>query len=517
VAESDRALVAARLKSRRHSAAGLYEVPLVRPDGDTRLVSVSASALYEADGSYVGSLGMVTDITERKHAEELLERRALLDELTGLPNRALLLDRLRQALAQREVVDPIAVLFLDLDGFKLVNDSYGHAAGDQLLRQVAERLQSATRAGDTVGRLAGDEFVIICPGSVHTDAQALADRLAAALAPRFELGEVGVHVGASVGIAHVAPGQDADAVIAAADAAMLEAKRRGGGGQATFDESVAAGSRLRLQQVEDLRRGIDAEEFVLLYQPLVELDTGRLVATEALVRWNHPDRGLLAPAEFISIAEQSGLIDPLGRVIMRAACRQAAGWAAVLPVSPRVAVNLSARQLGTDGLVQSVRSALLESGLDPALLRLELTESTVMEDVGRAARIMRELRELGVALSVDDFGTGYSSLAYLTRLPLDELKIDREFVAGVAMAHALGLSVVAEGVENDGQADTVTRLGCDLGQGFLFGRPQHADAVIASVRSAAAGRHPTGQLRGPPAVHRTAHAPITRGPPPPPR
>jgi diguanylate cyclase (GGDEF)-like protein/PAS domain S-box-containing protein len=503
-AEEDRPLVAARLKGRRDSGRDLYEVPVVRPDGETRVVLVSASPLYEDDGRYVGSLGMVTDITERKHAEELLERRALFDELTGLPNRALLHDRLRQALAQREVTEPIAVLFLDLDGFKLVNDSYGHAAGDQLLRQVAARLRSVVRSADTVGRLAGDEFVILCPGSSHTDAQTLATRAARVLAPQFDLGAVATHVSASIGIVEVTPGQDAHAVIAAADTAMLEAKRRGGGGHVTFDQQVAANASLRLRQIDDLQRGIDAAEFILHYQPLVQLAVGRgrgrVVATEALVRWEHPERGLLGPAEFIPTAERSGLIGPLGEAILHSACRQAAEWASALDAPPCVAVNLSARQLGSDGMVRTVQSALHGSGLDPRLLRLEVTETTVMEDVGRTARIMRDLRALGISLSIDDFGTGYSSLAYLTRLPLDELKIDREFIAGVtaggedlevvraivAMARALGLRVVAEGVETPAQADSVTRLGCDLGQGFHYARPQPADAITALIRTTGA-------------------------------
>ena len=505
VAEEDKPLVAARLKGRRRSGKDLYEVPVVRPDGGTRVVLVSASPLYEDDGRYVGSLGMVTDITERKHAEELLERRALFDELTGLPNRALLHDRLRQALARRDVAGPIAVLFLDLDGFKLVNDSYGHAVGDQLLRQVGARLRSVVRSADTVGRLAGDEFVILCPGSSRTDAQALASRAASALAPQFDLGAVTAHVSASIGIVEVTPGQDAHAVIAAADTAMLEAKRRGPGEHVTFDQQVAANARLRLQQIDDLQRGIDAAEFVLHYQPLVRLDVGRhrgpVVATEALVRWDHPERGLLGPAEFIPTAERSGLIGPLGEAILRSACRQAAAWASALAAPPCVAVNLSARQLGSDGMVRAVQSALHDAGVDPALLRLELTETTVMEDVGRTARIMRDLRDLGVSLSIDDFGTGYSSLAYLTRLPVDELKIDREFIAGVeaggedlevvraivAMARALDLRVVAEGVETLAQADIVTRLGCDLGQGFLYARPQPADAVTTLIRTTGAG------------------------------
>jgi diguanylate cyclase (GGDEF)-like protein/PAS domain S-box-containing protein len=505
VAEADKPLVAERLKGRRRSGKDLYELPVVRPDGETRVILVSASPLYEDDGRYVGSLGMVTDITERKRAEEQLERRALFDELTGLPNRALLHDRLRQALAQRDITEPIAVLFLDLDGFKLVNDSYGHAAGDQLLQQVAGRLQSVVRASDTVGRLAGDEFVILCPGSSDTDAQTLADRVTHALALRFDLGAVGTHVSASIGIVEVTPGQDPDAVIAAADTAMLEAKRRGHGGHVTFDQQVAAHAQLRLQQIDDLRRGIDAAEFILHYQPLVQLyvgpDRGRMVATEALVRWNHPERGLLGPAEFIPTAERSGLIGPLGDAILQSACQQAAEWASLLAAPPRVAVNLSARQLGSDGMVRTVQSALRESGLAPGLLRLELTETTVMEDIGRTARIMRELQDIGVALSIDDFGTGYSSLAYLTRLPLDELKIDREFIAGVAaggeglevvraivaMARALDLRVVAEGVETPEQADIVTRLGCDLGQGFLYARPQPADALTALMRATDAG------------------------------
>jgi diguanylate cyclase (GGDEF)-like protein/PAS domain S-box-containing protein len=498
LAKDDRPLVVARLAERRTVGKDLYEITVARPDGEPRVVQVAASPLYEDDGRYVGSLGMITDITERKHAEGLLERRALFDDLTGLPNRALLHDRLRQALARRDLSVPMAVLFLDLDGFKLVNDSYGHAAGDQLLRQVAERLCTVVRASDTVARLAGDEFVVLCPGTGPEAAQALAHRISAALSRRFDLDGVGVHVSASIGIAHVTLDQDADAVIAAADTAMLEAKRRGGG-HVTFDDAVVAHSRPRLQHVEDLRRGIDAHEFVLYYQPLVDLRTGDVAAAEALARWEHPQRGLVTPGEFVPVAEQSGLIEALGRVTLRTACGQAAEWASVSPTPPRVSVNISARQFRDHGMVECVRSALRECAVDPSLLRLELTETAVMEDVGRTAEVMRGLRGLGVSLSIDDFGTGYSSLAYLTRLPLDELKIDREFVAGVAdggedlevvkavvaMAHALRLRVVAEGVETPEQADILSRLGCDLGQGFLFGRPRPADALTVSIRSGA--------------------------------
>jgi diguanylate cyclase (GGDEF)-like protein len=455
------------------------------------VAQVSASPLFD-DGQYVGSLGMLTDVTDRKHAAEQLERQALYDGLTGLANRALLSDRLSHALAQRdEDGTGVAVMFVDLDHFKAVNDSYGHATGDQLLVEVADRLSSVVRLADTVARLAGDEFVVVCPGLDELGANALAGRALAALAARFQLDGVEVQLSASLGIAHASAGQDPDAVVDAADAAMLEAKRRGRGVHATFDSAIAARAGSRLQETADLRRGLEAGEFVVFYQPEVDLVSNRVVAVEALVRWRHPTRGLVYPADFIPLAERTGLIVPLGRTVLRAACRQGAEWARTSSVPPRLSVNVSARQLHDERLVDLLRDTLEETGLPPELLRLELAESTVMDDIELAVRVLAELRSLGVGLSVDDFGSGYSSLAFLTRLPLDELKIDREFVAGmhlggedlgvvravVAVGHALELQVVAEGVETADSVETLRNLGCDVGQGFAFAAPEAAPDV----------------------------------------
>jgi diguanylate cyclase (GGDEF)-like protein/PAS domain S-box-containing protein len=472
-----------RLRDRSQRGHETYEARIARPDGGARDVLVSASPLFEPDGVYVGSLAMITDITARKQAEEQLRRRALYDELTGLPNRALLADRLETALAQRESAEELTVLFFDLDGFKLVNDTYGHDAGDRLLVLVADRLRHLMRAGDTLSRLAGDEFVAVCPGLRPPAARALADRALAALGQPFDVGDAQVQVGASVGIAHASGPQNLENLVAAADAAMLEAKRERRGGVVTFDAALAARPRDRLRRIQDLRRAIDAGELVVHYQPQVQLGSRRVVAVEALARWQHPDLGLLQPADFIPLAEQSGLIVDLGRIVLETACAQAARWQStgLLPV----AVNISARQLADDQLLEHVADALAKSGLPPRLLRLELTETGVMDDVGRAVRVLGQLRELGVELSIDDFGTGYSSLACLTQLPLDELKIDRAFIEGVhdqgpdrevvkaiiAMARALELRVIAEGVETRSQADTVRALGCAVAQGFLFAEP----------------------------------------------
>ena len=480
VPEEARATVLPRLQSRPKRGHETYEVSIVRPDGDPRTVLISASPLFEPDGSYVGSLAMIMDITARKHAEEQLRRRALYDELTGLPNRALLADRLQTALAQRDSVDELTVLFFDLDGFKLVNDTYGHDAGDRLLVLVADRLRNLMRAGDTLSRPAGDEFVAVCPGLRPSRARALADRALSALGRPFQLGDTQVQVSASVGIAHATGPQNLDNLVAAADTAMLEAKRERRGGVVTFDATLAARPRDRLRRIQDLRRAIDAGELVVLYQPQVQLGSGRVVAAEALVRWQHPDRGLLLPADFIPLAEQSGLIVDLGRVVLERACVEAARWQPSGPLP--VAVNISARQLADDHLLDHVGDALARSGLPPRLLRLELTETGVMNDVDRAVRVLGQLRHLGVELSIDDFGTGYSSLACLTQLPLDELKIDRAFIDGVqdhgpdrevakaiiAMARALELRVIAEGVETTSQAESLRELGCAVAHGFLF-------------------------------------------------
>jgi diguanylate cyclase (GGDEF)-like protein/PAS domain S-box-containing protein len=486
-----RGALAERLQRRERTGHEVYELPFVRGDGELRLAQVSASPLFDG-GKYVGSLGMFTDVTDRKHAEEQLERQALYDGLTGLANRALLADRLSLALARRdEDGTGVVVLFVDLDHFKAVNDTYGHATGDQLLVQVADRLSAVVRMADTVARFAGDEFVVVCPGLDERGANALAGRALAALASPFQLDGVEVQLSASLGIAHASAGQDSDTVVDAADAAMLEAKRRGRGVHATFDSAIAARAGSRLQEMADIRRGLEAGEFVLCYQPEVDLVSNQVVAVEALARWRHPTRGLLYPADFIPLAERTGLIVPLGRTVLRAACLQGAEWARASSTPPRLAVNVSARQLHDERLVDLLRDTLQETGLAPELLRLELTESTVMDDTEQAVRVLAELSSLGVGLSVDDFGTGSSSLAYLTRLPLDELKIDREFVAGVhlggedlevvraaiAMGHALDLQVVAEGVETDDTVETLRELGCDVGQGYAFAAPDAAPMV----------------------------------------
>jgi diguanylate cyclase (GGDEF)-like protein/PAS domain S-box-containing protein len=430
------------------------------------------------------------DIRERKAFEHRLAHQATHDPLTGLPNRTLLLDRLEMALARaRRHHRRIAVLFLDLDHFKVVNDSLGHGLGDRLLVAIAGRLRATLRPDDTVARFGGDEFVVLCEDLAgRADAVAVAERLLAELAGPFTVDGAEVFVGASVGIAFPDhPDADPETLIRDADAAMYQAKDRGRGRWVVFDNAMRASAVDRLDIGNALRRALERRELRVHYQPVVDLGAGRVAGVEALVRWEHPERGLLLPGEFIAVAEETGLIVPIGAWVLDQACRQIQRWHADRPGRPplRVAVNLSGRQLGHPGLVEDVSAALADTGIDPALVELEITESVLMDDVETSEETLRRLKALGVRIVVDDFGTGYSSLSYLRRFPVDQLKVDRSFVAGlgtdpgdsaivaaiVTLAHTLGLTAVAEGVETAAQLAELRRLGCARAQGYLFARP----------------------------------------------
>jgi diguanylate cyclase (GGDEF)-like protein len=418
------------------------------------------------------------------------------DALTGLANRSRILDCLEEQLMRPGDPVGIGVLFVDLDRFKQVNDSLGHEVGDEVLRTMASRLLSCVRPGDLVGRLAGDEFVVVCSG-LHgeVDAVGLSDRICRELATPLKLRDRDLVVTASVGVARAVPGISADQLLRDADVAMYQAKQHGRARTEVFGNNMRAELLERVELEHELRLAILRKEFRLYYQPTMSLDTGRATLVEALVRWEHPVRGLVPPDQFIPIAEDTRLIVPIGGWVLRQACRDIAAWRAGHPelADLQVSVNLSACQFADDDLVASVAAALADAGLDPDALWLEITESVVMDGVESTIETLLALKALGVHLSIDDFGTGYSSLSYLKRFPIDVLKIDRSFVDGfgtdaedeaivtavVRLAQALGLSTVAEGIENTRQLVGLSELGCDAGQGYYFSRPLSAEAIVA--------------------------------------
>ena len=433
---------------------------------------------------------------ERKRAEKELAHQALHDPLTGLANRMLLIDRLTQALARSERRRrSVAVMFLDLDRFKVINDSLGHEIGDQVLVCVADRLRSFLRPEDSASRLGGDEFVILCEDIANErDAIGIAERLGQSVQQPIALATGELVVTTSIGIAlGKAVADSPERLVRDADAAMYQAKDGGRARYKLFDSDTRVRAVKRLKTENELRRAIDAEELRLHYQPLVRLDDQRIGALEALVRWQHPKKGLLSPAEFIPVAEETGLIAPLGLWVLEEACRQSARWQRAAPEAPpvRIAVNLSVRQLALPQFEEAVRSILAETEIDPMSLSLELTETVLMEAAPATLAILGRLREMGIRLAIDDFGTGYSSLSYLKHFPVDTLKVDRSFVKGlgvdpedsaivaavVGLAHTLGLSAVAEGVETEGQLKHLRLLECDLAQGYYFAHPQPAEAV----------------------------------------
>ncbi|RIK46094.1 MAG: response regulator receiver protein [Chloroflexi bacterium] len=464
---------------------------------DGRIVWIHDEALLVRDGADIPRFwqGIAVDITPSKRLEEELAWRAFHDPLTGLPNRALFLDRLRQACSRATAPHRrVALIFFDLDNLKVINDSLGHAAGDSLLRLVAERLLVHIHPPATLARLGGDEFTVLLEDvDAAEDALRLAWAIEQALTAPFSIAGREMFVSASLGIALSTPNMaHPDDLLRDADMAMYRAKSSGKARCEVFDPSMNAQAVRRLELENDLRRALERDELFIVYQPKVDLSTGRTIAQEALVRWRHPQRGLLMPGEFIPIAEETGLIVPIGHWMLREVCRQARRWTGHPGQAHLVtSVNLSGRQFQHPYLAEAVLTALDTAGLDPARLALEVTESVVMDDVTAAVETLRRLKQLGIHIGIDDFGTGYSSLAYLRRFPVDFLKIDKSFVAElesdteaavivsamIGLAHALGLRVVAEGIETPAQLGQLRELGCDYGQGYYFSRPVRPEAV----------------------------------------
>ena len=501
--------VRAAMARRRAGVTDDYMLQCRRGDRDLRHLHVHGVPVRAPDGTVTGSVIVVADETERRRVEAELNRLALHDPLTGLPNRATLHDRLAQALARRQRHDSVlAVLFVDLDRFKTVNDRLGHAAGDAVLQTVAGRLVGALRPGDTVARLGGDEFVVVCedlPGSA--EAAQVARRLGVALAPPLPVDDAELLLGASIGVVVVATSDwqvDPTELLHEADLAMYHAKSRGGSRHEVVTDP-ARSARDGPTRAGALRAALDREEFVVFYQPRVELPRLGAVGAEALVRWRHPRRGLLGPDAFLSAADRNGLINPVGQWVLRTACRDAATWPETAAGrGPSVSVNLSARQLFDPEIIAAVARVLTDTGLDPARLTLEMSETTLMGRAQDSLSVLSDLKTLGVRLAIDDVGSGSSSLPFFQRFPLDEVTIDRSLMVGlgrdpratalvtamIELVHALGLPAVAEGVETSLQHDLLVAVGCDQAQGLLYAAPAPALAAAAYLRAAPEQPHP---------------------------
>lgn len=471
-----------------------------RKDGTVFPVDISLAPLKTEQGIWV--VAAVRDVSERKHFEAEILHQATHDALTGLPNRTLFRELLIYGMAQaKRAENLLAVLFLDLDGFKNINDTLGHAEGDELLRATARRIVDVLRKDDVVARQGGDEFTILLQGiKVAQDITLIADKLLEAIAQPFVSGSHKIHITSSIGIT-VFPfdDNDVDNLLRNADTAMYQAKADGKNAFRFYTAEMNAAMRTRLEVESGLREALRDNQFVLHYQPQVSVETGRILGVEALIRWQHPVQGLVAPAAFVSIAEENGLIEPIGEWVLTTACRQIQTWRAMGLGDIKVAVNLSARQFHRPNLLDVVQRILAETGVDgcPWLLELELTESMVMRDVEKNVVTLKRLREMGLLLSIDDFGTGYSSLSYLKRFPINMLKIDRSFIDGVTtnaddaaiataivnLGHSMKLSVIAEGVETEQQWNWLRESGCDEAQGYHFGRPMPADELEALLHA----------------------------------
>ncbi len=494
VAPEDRDLWLERVLSGH--AERVDDLEFVRKDGSKLWVSQKVMPVLSPTGDVIAVDGITRDISERKAAELRLEYEVLHDPLTGLPNRVLLIDRIQQGLSRSARDNAlVAVLFVDLDRFKLFNDARGHERGDAVLKAVADRLAGHSRAGDTVGRFSGDEFVVVCEKlRVATDAITIADHTLDSFNAPFEIDGEEVHVTASIGIATSQAGENADKLLRDADLAMFRAKDRGRARYEVFDDTLRAGAELHASVEAGLRRALDNDEFVLVFQPVWSIAEERFVGAEALLRWHDPERGTVSPADFVPIAEECGLIVPIGEWVLEQACAALARWSRMGPplATCTLSVNVSAVQLRSRSFTEALERLIVATSIDPKLLCIEITESVLMADIGYFAEALGRLRSVGARLSIDDFGTGYSSLAYLNRFPADELKIDQSFVADlgsdsyddplvaamIAIGDSLGLRVVAEGVETPEQLAMLRDLGCRYAQGYLFARPCTFDECV---------------------------------------
>lgn len=496
--EEGQKFVAGAKERRSRGLSESYEINLRTMNGKTICSLVGAVPMVDPDGKVIGSMSVHTDITERKRAEAQLLHNAMHDTLTGLPNRALFLEHLRRALGHSiRRKKTFAVLFLDFDGFKLINDSLGHSEGDALLKLIAARLESTLRGDDVVARLGGDEFTVLLDELTSSeDVTFVIERLKEVLREPFNLNGRDVFISASMGIAlRNSEYKTPEEMLRDADIAMYKAKSIGKGRHEVFKEGMRTQISNRLKLQTELRKALEHNEFAVFYQPIVEIASKDLIGFEALVRWNHPERGQVLPGEFISTAEETGLIVQLGEWVLRESCRQARDWQTRFPSRRELtmSVNLSCKQFLQLDLAERIARILADTGLEARFLRLEVTESHIMENSDMAITIMNRLRELGIHLSIDDFGTGYSSLSYLQRLPINYLKIDRSFISAmntkaenseivraiVMLAKNLKMEVVAEGIETEEQAMQLMRLDCNLGQGFYYSRP--TDARLAEM------------------------------------
>ena len=473
-----------------------YECRMRQRDGSYRWMRIRSVAVRDEEDKVSRMAGTLTDISGQKEKEERLQHNAFHDALTGLPNRAMFMDRLQRSLnrAKQREDYVFAVLLLDIDRFKVTNDSLGHQYGDHLLMAIARRLETYLRPGDIVARLDGDEFAILLDHLKHLDdATQAAERLQQEFVAPFQLPGHEVFTSASVGVAHsLTRYEQPEDFLRDADTAMRRAKEEGPGRVQLFDTGMHAHAVAQSQLETDLRLAISQEQFRVYYQPIILLDNWRVAGFEALLRWEHPQHGFISPIEFIPLAEETGLILPLGRWVLEESCRQLRSWQEIFPTDPplTISVNLSGKQFAQPNLIAQVQKILRDTGLEASTLKLEITESTIIENTESATAMLTDLRKLGVRVSLDDFGTGYSSLSYLHRFPIDTLKIDRSFVTRMSLpqnseivrtilslAGNLGMDVVAEGVETGDQVVQLTGMNCEYAQGYLFSQPIDAEAV----------------------------------------